>query len=252
LPANKYFLVVDKENDDWIVSFIDISSISYKFEHYMDIDSFLHEIKNPLTVIDGVAQILRENNLDSYTSECIKILCSEINRIKTLLDELKLINQVVIDKEEIDIHKFIDEIIASLKILFSDIVFKIELDPTVKVIHGDRQKLFRAFYNIIKNACEAKKNSVIILSIFIESSIKYYDKFNNVYSNMVKFNITDLGGGINKEISEKVFTPFFSTKSKGFGLGLTIARQIIESHNGKIEFKSKSGIGTTFSVLLPL
>lgn len=252
LPANKYFLVVDKDREDVIVSFIDITNISYKFEHYMDIDSFLHEIKNPLAVIDGVAQILMENNLDSYTSECIKIVCSELDRIKTLLDELKLIKRGELFKEEIDIHKFIDEIIASLKILFSDIVFKVELDPSIKTIHGDKQKLFRAFYNIIKNACEAKKNSVIILSIFIESSIKYYDKFNNVYSNMVKFNIIDLGGGISKEIREKIFTPFFSTKSKGFGLGLSIARQIIESHNGKIEFKSVNGVGTTFSILLPI
>jgi len=52
LPANKYFLVVDKDREDVIVSFIDITNISYKFEHYMDIDSFLHEIKNPLAVIE--------------------------------------------------------------------------------------------------------------------------------------------------------------------------------------------------------
>jgi len=93
------FLVVDKDREDVIVSFIDITNISYKFEHYMDIDSFLHEIKNPLAVIDGVAQILMENNLDGYTSECIKIVCSELDRIKTLLDELKLIKRGELFKE---------------------------------------------------------------------------------------------------------------------------------------------------------
>jgi nitrogen-specific signal transduction histidine kinase len=252
LSANIFFLVVDKEIDFWVVNFIDITNISYKFEHYIDIDSFLHEIKNPLTVIDGIMQILSDKHLDNYTMECVKIVSSEIDRIKTLLEELKLIKQVILIKSEINLPEFIDEIIASLRIIFSDITFKVEFDPAIDKICGDKQKLFRAFYNIIKNACEAKKNSVINISIFIESSIKYYDKLNNVYSNMVKFNITDLAGGISEEVREKIFKPFFSTKSKGFGLGLSIARQIIESHDGKIEFKSINGVGTTFSILLPL
>ena len=252
LSASIFFLVVDRDKDEWIISFIDITNISYKLERYIDIDSFLHEIKNPLTVIDGIMQILTDKNLDDYTEKCIKIVCSEINRIQALLDELKLIKQVVLTKDEIILHEFIDEVITSLKVIFPDIIFKIELDPSIRTISGDKQKLFRAFYNIIKNACEARKNSVISLSIFIESSIKYYDKLNNMYSNMVKFNITDLAGGISEVIREKIFTPFFSTKSKGFGLGLSIARHIIESHGGKIEFKSMNGIGTTFSILLPL
>lgn len=252
LSASIFFLVVDKDNDEWIISFIDITNISYKLEHYIDIDSFLHEIKNPLTVIDGIMQLLTAKNLNDYTIKCIKIVISEINRIKALLDELKLVKQTILAKEVINLPEFIDELIASLKVIFPDIIFKVELDPSILRISGDRQKLFRAFYNIIKNACEARKNSVINLSIFIESSIKYYDKLNNMYSNMVKFNIRDLAGGISEVIREKIFTPFFSTKSKGFGLGLSISRHIIESHGGKIEFKSMNGIGTTFSILLPL
>lgn len=252
LSANIFFLVVDRYNDDWIVSFIDITNISYKLEHYIDIDSFLHEINNPLTVIDGIMQILTDKNLDGYTEKCIKIVFSEINRIKAMLEELKLIKHVINIKDEIILHEFVDEIVASLRVIFPNIIFKIELDPSIRSVYGDRHKLFRAFYNIIKNACEAKKNSVINISIFIESSIKYYDKINNVYSHMVKFNISDLAGGISEVVRERIFTPFFSTKSKGIGLGLSIARHIIESHGGIIEFKSIEGIGTTFYVLLPL
>jgi nitrogen-specific signal transduction histidine kinase len=252
LSSNVFYIIVDRDNENWIVSFIDITNISYQLEHYIDIDSFLHEINNPLTVINGIIQILSDKNLDEYTNECLRIISSELYRIKNLLDELKQMRKDSIIKEPIELTEFLDELISSLKIIFPSTIFKVELDPSIKNITGDRQKLFRAFYNIIKNACEAKKNSVINLSIFIESSVKYYDKFRNMYLNMVKFNISDFGGGINDSIREKIFTPFFSTKSKGLGLGLAISRQIIENHNGKIEFKSTKDIGTTFSVLLPL
>jgi two-component system sensor histidine kinase AtoS len=69
---------------------------------------------------------------------------------------------------------------------------------------------------------------------------------------MIKFNIVDHAGGINDKIRDRIFTPFFTTKSKGSGLGLSIAREIIEKHNGKLEFRTTPGIGTTFTILLPL
>ena len=71
-------------------------------------------------------------------------------------------------------------------------------------------------------------------------------------SSMVKFSIVDSAGGIGEEELSKIFTPFFSTKSKGYGLGLPIASEIIKKHKGRIDIKIIKNIGSTFAVLLPL
>lgn len=247
-----YFLKVLEGASDLEFYFIDVTSISYKLENYIDVNSFLHDLKNPLSIIDGVAQLLETKKLDNYLYKCISIIKNEVERIKRLLDDFKFITNLTIDLEDTSITLFINELISSLSILYPVINFKVYIDPFLDKIKIDKQKLYRAFYNIVKNACEARENGVITISAFIEPFIKYIDKKQKNYIKMIKFNIVDHAGGINDKIRDRIFTPFFTTKSKGSGLGLSIAREIIEKHNGKLEFRTTPGIGTTFTILLPL
>ncbi|MDY6821513.1 MAG: HAMP domain-containing sensor histidine kinase [Deferribacterota bacterium] len=247
-----YFILADKSKELTIIYFIDITAITQYLEDYFDINSFFHELKNPLTVIDGVVQLLQREKLDSYLNKCISVINSETNRIKSLLDDFKSISKQQIFKNPFDVKEFIDELITSFNIAFPDINIKLEFDPNLDIINGDRNKLYSAFYNILKNACEAQKEGIVKLTAFIDPVVKYYDKHLDKGLLMARFNIIDYAGGINTEIREKIFNPFFTTKSKGHGLGLTIAKKIIESHNGKIDIKCINGLETTFSILLPL
>jgi signal transduction histidine kinase len=104
----------------------------------------------------------------------------------------------------------------------------------------DKEKLKRVFVNIIKNAIAAmpKGGKLTISSRKIDDSIA--------------ISFTDTGVGMSKEVLEKIWTPFFTTKAKGLGLGLPICKRIVEAHEGKITLESTPNKGTTFTVTIPV
>ena len=86
----------------------------------------------------------------------------------------------------------------------------------------------------------------------IDPTIKYINKKQNWALPMLKISINDTGPGITEDIQKKLFTPFFSTKNRGTGLGLVIAKEITEKHKGRIEVSSIPGAGTTFIIYIPM
>ena len=110
-------------------------------------------------------------------------------------------------------------------------------------VFADKSQLIRVFTNIIQNAIqsipEERKGNISLL-------------VSKVKNNFVRVSITDNGVGIPKEMSDKLFQPYFTTKSSGTGLGLAMCKDIIESFGGRIWFESAVGEGTTFHIDLPL
>ena len=117
-----------------------------------------------------------------------------------------------------------------------------DLAPGMIMIRGDANQLQQALLNLIFNAIE---------SMIEGGELKIYG---SVHSNsQLEINVSDTGCGISAEDMEKLFTPFFTTKERGqgTGLGLAVSYGIIERHGGRIEVQSKTGEGSTFTVLLP-
>jgi len=186
-----------------------------------------------------------------YTLKCSDIISNECKRLKDFIDDFGSILDIKLNREEFYILDFFKEMMDSLKILFNDVTFTCEIASDLKLITGDRGYLYKAFYNILKNACEANPAGEIKIIYTVDSTIKYKDSEKNRLSSMAKFIIIDQAGGIPREIQDKMFIPFFTTKSKGNGLGLVIAKEIIERHKGRLAF-STNNIGTVFTVFLPL
>jgi len=112
-------------------------------------------------------------------------------------------------------------------------------------IWADKDLLLRVFNNLIKNAGQALKqvedeDTDKLIQIDFEETVSHY-----------VVAIRDNGPGIPDDLKEKIFVPYFTTKSTGTGLGLAMSKQIIESHNGKIWFETEPNIGTTFYIMLP-
>lgn len=107
-------------------------------------------------------------------------------------------------------------------------------------VETDKTKIERVFGNLIKNAFDAMPNGG-------ELHIK-----SKKTGKQVKIEFSDTGTGMSKEVLSKLWTPFFTTKAKGMGIGLSICKRIIEAHKGEIEVESKEGKGTKFTVYLPL
>lgn len=230
---------------------LDLTDYFSDINNFIDLIALQHEIKNPLTVIDGASQILKNRDIDEFVSKSAEIIQKESGRIKNILDGLSILHRDLI-VEKIFLRKFIDDLISSISSINDCVEFSVDVDPEIIYIYGDSEHLYRSFFNILKNSCDAMPNTKIRISVSIDTSLKIRYKGSNSYSYMLRFIISDTSGGIKDCDIDRIFNPFFSTKSKGIGLGLFIARTIIEKHGGRIYFNSNFGVGTTFYILLPL
>jgi len=234
------------------VLIINVDEFRPNLEELFDISSFQHEMKNPLTVIDGTSQLILAKSNDEYIRKCASIILNETERIKHIMQNIRLLSEMTLEYTEFSILAFLEELKDSLSVLFPDIKLAVQIEPSLGNITGDRKKLFMAINNIIKNACEAQKEGTISLYFSIDPTIKYINKKQNLALPMLKISVMDSGPGITEETLSRLFTPFFSTKNRGTGLGLVIAKEITEKHKGRIEVSSTPGSGTTFSIYMPM
>ncbi len=215
-----------------------------------------HEIKNPLGGIKGSAQLLQmelatNNELQEYT----QLIVRETERINRIIEELlDLSRPRKAQLEPINIGRMLNEIVTLQKTtaVDRDIHFKWQLDPSIPDIPGDHDLLTRLFLNLIKNGCEATapKGEITITSC-IDSD--YQRSLPGIRPTpMVQITISDQGPGISSAELEKIFTPFYTTKPGGNGLGLSICQKIVTDHEGLLQFIDQPDGGTQVKVSLPL
>lgn len=210
-----------------------------------------HEINNPLNyVFNGVA-LIKENLADpsieiDKISEMLSIIETGAERIKKVVDYLKIFDSTgQSDRKEVDIHTTIDKTL-DLVMFHSKGDTKIEKDYAAENIQVSCSpgKLSQALFNLLTNAITFVK----------EASNPRIKVATQKKEDQLFISITDNGVGIPMEIQKQVFDPFFTTKKMGTGkgLGLSVAHIIIEEHNGRLSFDSEEGVGTTFSIELPM
>ena len=205
-----------------------------------------HELKTPLTSLKAYAEKLSDK-LDNkvFLNNFRDIILSEVTRLNNLVNNLLRFSR----KESLNIQKTaVNDIIEQvLSILHDNIDRKnvtVQNSNENKIeIECDREKIIQVFLNIINNAVEAME---------VGGIIDIRQRLINKDSNKIIIDIIDNGKGIPPDNLNKLFEPFFSTKSKGTGLGLAICDKIVKMHNGIIKVKSKEGEGSHFSVILPI
>lgn len=215
-----------------------------------------HEIKNPLGGIKGSAQLLQmELETNPELQEYTQLIVREAERINRIIEELlNLSRRRKAQLEEINIGQLLNEIVTLQKTTAPDrnIHFKWQLDPSIPDISGDRDLLTSLFLNLIKNGCEATPDHSEIL---VQSGIDTEYHLSLPGSRpiqMVQISIYDQGSGISASEREKIFTPFYTTKTGGNGLGLPICQKIVSDHGGLLQLIDRAEGGTQVKVLLPL
>jgi len=208
-----------------------------------------HEIKNPLVIIGGFAKRLaRKMQHDRPTEDkYITIILKEVERLETILNEiLNYVKESPTIAETCNINDFLDEILYLLStgISWEQVNIAKDFDAALPPIVCDSQQLKQVFINILMNAYEAMHG---LGKISIKTKRVSYNN-----QPFVSISITDTGGGINPEVIDNVFNPFFTTKERGTGLGLAISNKIVRNHNGYIDVENTIGKGVTFIVYLPL
>ena len=209
-----------------------------------------HELKNPLSGIRGAAQILAGEKESENDKKVLNIIIKEIDRLNRMLDNFTQLEMFTGETyEPLDIHELLTEItiLEEKSIKANRIQFVNDYDVTIPNIHGDFNSLKQAFLNIIKNSIEATPEN---------GKIDIVTRWNTDYKlpgeSEIIVEIRDNGIGIEKKNLNKIFTPFFTSKTGGTGLGLFYSQQIINKHNGAIYVKSKPNEGTSFIAYLPV
>ncbi|MEO4054287.1 PAS domain S-box protein [Solibacillus sp. CAU 1738] len=201
-----------------------------------------HEIRNPMTVISGFVQIMNEDK-DSPYHPYTEIIKSEIERIDLIISEFLVLSKPQADtKEIIDVQNILNDIGLFFQIEFENrnIEYYTKINTVNPFILGNRNQIKQVFINIMKNAIEAIQHDGKI-------TLDIYDDKQNVY-----FAICDDGIGISDYLVERIFEPFYTTKSTGTGLGMMITNKIVQEHNGFIKIRSKENVGTQIIISFPI
>lgn len=238
----------------------ELQEISRQIDHLSTLSvltaGMAHEIRNPLSGIRGSAQLLLKDLENSEQRKYMEIVIAEVDRINRLVK--KMINLTLPtsnDFKPINIHRILEEILSleeeTLKRKQGKFVQT--YDPSLPTIEGNEDELKQVFLNLVKNAVEASPEGGEVNIVTQFSSNYAFRKTQHVPpTHNIIVELIDSGPGMTDETLKNLFTPFFTTKKRGTGLGMVVSLKIIESHNGKIKVSSERNVGTKVQVFLPV
>ncbi len=212
-----------------------------------------HEINQPLTAILSNSQAaLRLLNIDppdlNEVREALTDIADADKRAGEVIRRIRsMVKKEEFHRELCNINTLIGEVIdfVQSEVVIQNISLTTNLEPRVRGIYVDKIQMQQVILNLIMNALDAMKNQPIdARHIDIATSIE--DKED------VEVRITDSGAGVDEDNIENIFDPFYTTKTQGMGLGLSVCHSIIENHGGRIWVENCSGGGAKFSFRLPL
>jgi signal transduction histidine kinase len=206
-----------------------------------------HELKGPLIAIGGFARRLAKKiPPESQESGYVNTIIEEEQRLENMLDEiLSYSKKTTICYDRFSIAETVDSAIAILihAVEKNRVLLEKSFPKKEVMLYGDSQQLKQVFINLLHNALDVMPDGGILR---VGISTAQLEK-----RKAVAIKISDTGGGISSELRNNIFNPFFTTKSKGTGLGLPITNRIVTNHGGKIRVRNHSANGAEFTVLLP-
>lgn len=209
--------------------------------------SVAHELRNPLSSIKGAAQYLRNEFGEQETiREFLDIILEEVGVLNRITTEfLNFARPMHLNLEQAHVHDSIRKLLQVMKpqLTAQGIETIVDLGPDVPASAFDRQQMDHVLRNLVLNAVQAMSHGGVLM---------IRTRLLAVPLPAVEIAVSDTGPGIAPEDLSRLFTPFFTTKAKGVGLGLTIVEKILENHGGGIAVESKPGSGTTFLARLPV
>jgi nitrogen fixation/metabolism regulation signal transduction histidine kinase len=213
-----------------------------------------HEIKNPLTPIALSAERI-QRHLDRSTStdrpsmgvvrSCAETIAGAVETVRRLVDEFSTLARFPVAKPRpADINEIIENALSMFDGRMDGVGLHKTLAPDLPRVLADNEAIKRAIANLVDNAAEATENAVV-REIEISTALV-------ASRDAVEITVSDTGHGVTRELKEKLFLPYFSTKKRGTGLGLSIVSRIVEDHHGSIRIEENHPVGTRFIVELPV
>lgn len=226
-----------------------------------------HEVKNPLTGIKGAAELLGAMYpSDPRAKQYCELILGGVERIASLVEQVLAVSGPQrLRRDEINIHRVLHQALRMAGLYPTppaEVSLIQEFDPSLPDVIGDEAALERAFLNLIRNAIEAMEGrGTLKLRTRMETEFRLTAEGQR--RQFLRVDVIDNGPGMSEEQVQQLFTPFFTTKSSGSGLGLVLSQRTIALHGGKI-WAERGGIdpappkpgakprGMTFKITLPV
>ncbi len=202
-----------------------------------------HEIKNPLTPIQLTVQQMKEKYRGDdpayrkLVEDCTEIVTEEVEGLKALVQEFAdFARMPSLSLARNDLNTVVMDAVR----LYPELNIKLDLDPALPEIDLDAEQMRRVIINLIENGSDAAGREAIL------------DIQTRHLNNAAKLVVIDSGPGVPEADRERIFEPYVSTKETGMGLGLTLARTVIEHHGGRVTVAGNPGAGARFEISLPV
>jgi PAS domain S-box-containing protein len=213
--------------------------------------SIAHEVNQPLAgVIANAAACLRW--LDRKTPDLnaarrsVEWIIDDGNRASEVIRRLRtLAKKTDLEKVPLDINDVVKEVVVQREIASQQVSLRMELAPTLSMTFGDRVQLQQVMINLMMNGVEAMK-------MITDRPRELVIRSRQDETQQVLVSVADCGVGIPAENADRLFNPFFTTKSSGMGMGLSICRSIMEAHGGKLWATANVPFGAMFQFTLPV
>ena len=204
-------------------------------------DGIIHDMRNGLGIIKNTISFMKDDLADSAHEKDIQKILRSIDFCEVVLRNLSALGgQAIMQRESVNLEDLVSEVCFMLENKLVDVQIVIDTDGEAPVVVADEGHMKQVFMNLIKNASEAMPDGGVLTCRFRQKN------------DFMMIEIQDTGHGISKENRKRLFHELFTTKERGYGIGLTVVQNIIERHGGKITVRSRVGKGTTFTLLLPV
>ncbi|MGA8866353.1 MAG: ATP-binding protein [Candidatus Sulfotelmatobacter sp.] len=213
-----------------------------------------HEIKNPLTPIALSAERIQRHLERASSPEgpsleivrsCAETIAGAVETVRRLVDEFSTLARFpASNPQPADLNDIVESALALFDGKLDGIGLHKSLAADLPKVMADAEAIRRALANLIDNAAEALADSHVRAIEISTSLVASHDA--------VEITVADTGHGVTRELKERLFLPYFSTKKRGTGLGLAIVSRVIEEHHGSIRVEENEPVGTRFIVELPV
>jgi len=205
--------------------------------------SIAHEVRNPLAGMKGALEVLRkELAVKPDNLEIVDELLAQIVRLENLVrDLLNFARPRALTRRLFDLHETLDRVLRMFKEQSDSarITVRRTYEPGTSQLLADATQLEQVFLNLVHNAIQAMEHGG---TLFVNARVR---------EGSIVISFRDTGKGIAAGDLPRIFQPFFTTKHRGSGLGLSIVQKIVEAHGGSVEIRSRASKGTTATVSIP-
>lgn len=231
-------------------------------EYELLLSSISHEIRNPVTLINSYLQLMATLHPQVLSYEQWQPIQSEMEYLRQLLSEISSFhNSSRITRRPVDMNRWLFEYASAAQMMIKSLAdaqktiaptFDLHLTPNLPLVSIDPPKLRQVLDNLIRNAAEAISPPEHAGCTNAAGSLDTIALAAFQKGGALCITVSDTGCGIPSEYIGTLFEPFITYKPRGTGLGLAICRRIIDAHGGNISIISAPGVGTTFTVRLPV